>query len=416
MSISASDLIPNPALDSEHARRVQEEAARRGLGTNLASRVYMQMSDVDELMWVLDADDLPPLTVDEQVRTAELGLGIATSRTGLGALASVQRYLETGKRLWLLAPSSEVGDWLALMNASELQMLVTNGEPKSVVDLSRLSELRHLAIEGKNWICDWSSSHLKVLLLGGVKASELPVVRSPIEFLSLNAGRGLVDLSAFTDLSRLRTLFVTGAGVFNAGALSATQELNVVVFDDCLGVNRVDVFAAMPSLLRLTFDNVGAVYPAESLDRIGVEVFEVFGNYSFDERFSVPGPNAMIWRVPPLRPVPVSRSSWLLTRHNFELSSAGDEVFVSFSDWKTVNRRAKSLGAKGDFDSSLTEIVFRRILDLRAFQVPPSDSEGDRVVFVLSASSDVDSLVGALVSGWNDDQIARESFTFALSN
>lgn len=414
--MSASDLMPNPALDPEHARRVQEEAARRGLGTTLASRVYMQIDDVDELMWVLDADDLPTLTVEEQVKTAELGLGIATSRTGPDPLVSVQRYLQTGKRLWLLTPSSEVGDWRPLMDASELQMLITNGEPLSVVDLSRLSKLRHLAIEGENWKCNWSSPNLKVLLIGGVKASGLPVVRSPIEFLSLNAGRGLVDLSAFADLSNLRTLFVTGAGVFDARALSATRQLTVVVFDDCLGVNRVDVFAKMPSLLRLTFDNVGVVFPADSLERIGVEVFEVFGNYSFDERFSVPGPKAMIWRVPPLRPLPVSRSSWLLTKHNFELSSAGDEVIVSFSDWKTVGLRAKSLGVKGNFDSTRTERVFRRLLDIMAVNAPASDSEGDRVVFVLRTSADVDSLVGALVSGWNDDEIAGESFTFALSN
>jgi len=375
----------------------------------------MQIADVDEVMWVLDADDLPALTLDEQSKSAELGLGIATSRTGVDALLSIQNYLIAGERLWILSPSIDVGDWSPLMRASELQVLITNGEPSSIVDLTRHSNLRHLAIEGSNWQLDWSSSRLKVLLISGVKATGLPAVGAPLEFLSVSAGRGLTDLSAFADLSELRTLFVTGAGVFNAGKLSAARGLNVVVFDDCLGVNRVDVFAALPGLLRLTFDNVGTVHPAESLEKIGVELFEVFGNHSFDDRFSVPGPNAMVWRVPPLRPVPASRSSWLLSKHSFEVSSAGDEVLVSFSDWNIAKRRAKSVGARTAFDSSQIETVFRFMLNQKSASGPEFDSEGDRVVFVVTSNDAADAVVSALTAGWNDDEIAAEAFAVALS-
>ena len=414
MSISARELIPNPAYDPAYARRVQEAAASRGLSTNLASRIYMQTADVDEVMWVLDADDLPALTLDEQSKSAELGLGIATSRTGADALLSIQNYLITGERLWILSPSIDVGDWSPLVTASELQVLITNGEPSLIVDLTRLSKLRHLAIEGSNWQLDWSSSRLKVLLISGVKATELPAVGAPIEFLSVSAGRGLTDLSAFADLSELRTLFVTGAGVFNAGELSAAGGLSGVVFDDCLGVNRVDVFAAMPGLLRLTFDNVRTVHPAESLEKIGVEIFEVFGNYSFDDRFTVPGPNAMVWRVPPLRPAPASRSSWLLSKHSFEVTSAGDEVLVSFSDWNIAKRRAKSVGARTAFDSSQIETVFRFILKKKSASGPEFDSEGDRVVFVVKSIGTADAVVSALTAGWNDDVMAAEAFAAAF--
>lgn len=397
---------------------VRVEAQSRGLPDHLADKTYAfggplpaDLSDLD--LWVIDDDQLWPLTDEDLDVIVRSGAGIVSSRTGSGAISALGIFLVHGQRLWLLNDSSTYDDIHVLETATRLTTLVTYGSLAKPVSLAALADLEELHVEGDLWDGLDELKKLRVFRYVAGKRRSVPNISGPIEVLDLTGVSRIDELSFLADPSRLREFIVVKAGVVDAVALRPAMALSRAHFGNSDGVINADALLSLSELRTLDFADVTSVSPTEPLRMLHVEDLAIWGNKSFNDEFVEYAREVRGWAVEPMKKRGKNVPPWKLTRLDFDLDVIDDQVMVTFSDWGLASARAETLGVNlgEEIYSHQVEELFMSLGLAHGKDPVEPDSEADRVTLWFKSMAAAKRAVGVLIRHWNDDTTALGPFT-----
>jgi hypothetical protein len=342
-----------------------------------------------EFAYVCDDAHHGPLSERELVLAATTGLGVRFVWDRPENLARLSPYLEGGGRaLEVGSQSGLLSGWHVVESAADLESFRGLFEPGTPVDLSRLRNLRTVAVRGaRSWVSVFELEGLVTLGYETTSQAAIPRIPAELEWLSIESGRRIDSLGFIERPSRLRELHLTRGGVFDASWLLEMPNLEGLHLVSWRQLINTEALRELPSLRRVTLASISSVERPAVLANLSLERLDTVG-VRMDDRADVGSG----------RPGVVSDAHFGI----FVLGA--DRSQVRFDHWEILEERAEQFGVvSGAIDSGFAESLLIGLLDEDARRMVTFDSEGDTVIFECDGPGRAVWFVQKIVASWNDD-------------